>query len=906
MNHHGLTDSPATLQAATAECPHCHLSSCVTHGLCLGCLLEAGTGPEETLEPEEFDAALAAVPVADTHWRLGNYEILEEIGRGGMGVIYRARQRHSRRIVALKRVLSYHADSRDTLVRFRREAEAAASLDHPHILPIFEVGESEDGVPYFSMKYAAGGSLQEVGPTLRDDPRQVVRLLAKVTRAVQHAHRQGILHRDLKPGNILLDGRGEPLVSDFGLAKWLDASSDLTRTLTVFGTPGYIAPEQAEGPAANLKPTADVYSLGAILFDLLAGRPPFLGEHALAVIRQAADNPAPKLRSLVRGADKDLETICARCLERDPAARYRTAGDLAEDLERWLEGRSIVARPVLLPVQLWRWAKCNRAVAASIAATMAVLAIALGRQIHTARLAEEVRENEAAFHSIAVLPFLDLDTVEGNKQLADSFAHALSLALAGLGPSRVVVMTDGIAAVPGAGTLADLRQIERQTGVRTVLRGTLRQVENKRRVALRLVHVKTGDTLFARTVDLATAHPAQEATALFVKELFTALSASQPATGPVDPALSDPAAHEFLRAGDELFGRRSVSELRDALSCYRRAIQLQPKSAVARASFVITAMQLTVGRGDAALLKEAEAYALEAVALNPALDFSHRALGAIYFSQGKTKEAREQCFQTIETGGLRYGLYGLWTADKLLGRPDMALRWAAISNHWNTRPADGEFLIGDCWSDLADDQRAEFYYRRVSDLHPEIPEGWMGLCRLKLLQRDFDSARAIYRANLARHRDYGFAQQMAAQVEFFSGNFAEAERLYVDLAEQDPSGGGSFYGALSYDSALGRLKQIAGNQSGETILKRCLATEKATLALAPDHPEVLYRVAAIESSLGDIESSLVHLRASAAAGWLDYRSLALDPRFDALRQDARFQQLLNMMRHSVERLARSM
>ena len=208
---------------------------------------------------------------------------------------------------------------------------------------------------------------------MRDDPREIVRLMAKVTRAVQYAHRQGILHRDLKPGNILLDGRGEPLVSDFGLAKWLDTASDLTRTLTIFGTPGYIAPEQAEGPAANLKPSADVYSLGAILFDLLAGRPPFLGEHALAVIRQAADKPAPKLRSLVQHADRDLETICARCLEREPAARYCSAGELAEDLERWLEGRPIVARPVLRPAQLWRWSRRNPVLAGAAAALVALL-----------------------------------------------------------------------------------------------------------------------------------------------------------------------------------------------------------------------------------------------------------------------------------------------------------------------------------------------------------------------------------------------------------------------------------------------------------------------------------------------------------------------------------------------------
>ncbi len=378
MNFSGLTDSLAMLAAPPDECPRCHTTSRIAHGLCLSCLLQTGKEKEKDMGPDEFGAALDAVAVADTHWRLGNYEILEEIGRGGMGVIYRARQRHSRRIVALKRVLGYHADSCDTLARFRREAEAAASLDHPNILPIYEVGESEDGVPFFSMKYASGGSLQEVGPALRDDPREIVRLMARVTRGVQYAHRHGILHRDLKPGNILLDGRREPLVSDFGLAKWLDISSDLTRTLTIFGTPGYIAPEQARGPAANLKPAADIYSLGAILFDLLSGRPPFLGEHALAVIQQAADKPAPKLRSLVQNADRDLETICARCLEREPEARYRSAGELAEDLERWLEGRPIVARPVLRPAQLWRWSRRNPVLALGAAALIALLMLVGG------------------------------------------------------------------------------------------------------------------------------------------------------------------------------------------------------------------------------------------------------------------------------------------------------------------------------------------------------------------------------------------------------------------------------------------------------------------------------------------------------------------------------------------------
>ena len=253
--------------------------------LCLA--LNSGMETAETLKE-----VLDEVDVRDSDWRIANYQILEEIGRGGMGVIYRARQRLSHRIVALKRILSYQADSQQTLVRFRREAEAAASLDHPNILPIYEVSESDDGLPFFSMKFAAGGSLQDAARALRKDPRRIITLMAKVTRAVQYAHLHGILHRDLKPGNILLDGRGEPLVSDFGLAKWLDTSSDLTRTLMIFGTPGYIAPEQAKGAAKSLTPAADIYSLGAVLFDLLPAE-----RHSSANTRWRSSNkPAKNLR----------------------------------------------------------------------------------------------------------------------------------------------------------------------------------------------------------------------------------------------------------------------------------------------------------------------------------------------------------------------------------------------------------------------------------------------------------------------------------------------------------------------------------------------------------------------------------------------------------------------------------
>jgi tRNA A-37 threonylcarbamoyl transferase component Bud32 len=342
-----------------AECEKCGATMRLDTGICVSCLLREGLEGDDEVSQAFYQSVLAEVDAPYKSWFLGNYKILEQIGCGGMGVIYRARQRHSRRIVAIKRVLSYRADSHGALERFRREAQAVASLDHPNILPIYEVSESEDGLPFFSMKFAEKGSLRENVASLHNQPRKCVELITKVARAVEYAHSRGVLHRDLKPGNILLDDRGEPLVSDFGLAKLLDANNDLTRSLTTFGTAGFIAPEQAGGAAADFTAPADVYSLGAVLFNLLAGRPPFLGSNPVSVIRKASETEAPKLRSLAPWLDRDLETICARCLERNPKARYRSAGNLAADLERWLDGRPIVARPVSPPMRIWRWSRRN-------------------------------------------------------------------------------------------------------------------------------------------------------------------------------------------------------------------------------------------------------------------------------------------------------------------------------------------------------------------------------------------------------------------------------------------------------------------------------------------------------------------------------------------------------------------
>src|SRR6266516_3811885 len=482
--------SSVRLPKEAVPCSECGSTSRVGRGLCLTCLLNQGLGAD-TCNHEALEDALAGIDVPDADWRLGNYQILEEIGRGGMGVIYRARQRHSRRIVAVKRILSYHADSQETLVRFRREAEAAARLDHPNILPIYEVGVNEDGLPSFSMKFASGGSLLDAAPALHNEPRRSVALMAKVARAVQYAHVQGILHRDLKPGNILLDGGGEPLVSDFGLAKWLEPINDLTRTPSIFGTPGYIAPEQVNGSNGNLTPAADVYSLGGVLFHLLTGRPPFTGEHALKVIQQTTEKPAPKLRSLAPALDRDLETICAKCLEREPQTRYCSAGELAEDLERWLHGHSIVARPVSPPVRLWRWSRRNPIVA-GMAALLLALATAVGVMTWKAETAARPPRS-----GIAILPFESLSPEKENAFFADGVYDGVLTKLAKVANLKVI-SHNSVAKYRGA---RDNQEIGRALNVTYVLKGSVRREAGRIHLNAQLFDTRTDAHVWAQEYD---------------------------------------------------------------------------------------------------------------------------------------------------------------------------------------------------------------------------------------------------------------------------------------------------------------------------------------------------------------------------------------------------------------------
>jgi TolB-like protein len=341
------------------------------------------------------------------------------------------------------------------------------------------------------MKFAGGGSLLEAASALRGDPRRAVALMAKVARALQYAHEQGILHRDLKPGNILLDGRGEPMVSDFGLAKWLEPTGRLTRTPSIFGTPGYIAPEQVNGSDGKLTSAADVYGLGAVLFDLLAGRPPFTGEHALKTVQQAAEGPAPKLRTLAPGLDRDLETICAKCLEREPRSRYRSAGELADDLERWLQGHSIVARPVSPPVHLWRWVRRNPLVA-QMAALLLTMATAVGVMISKAQTA-----NPFTASGIAVLPFESLSSDEESASFAYGAYDGVWSKLAKIANLKVI-NHNSVAKHRGA---HNTQEIGRALNVAYVLTGNVQRQGASIRVNAELIDVHKNARVWAEQYD---------------------------------------------------------------------------------------------------------------------------------------------------------------------------------------------------------------------------------------------------------------------------------------------------------------------------------------------------------------------------------------------------------------------
>ena len=367
---------------------------------CPKCLFQFAFDPEAAAAEPSSHRSLAIhhPPLGKIHY-FGDYELLEEIARGGMGVVWKARQASLNRIVAVKLLLAGKFSSPEFVNRFRAEAEAAANLQHPNIVAIHEVGEHE-GQQYFSMDYVDGQSLAERARENPLPPELAADYLRTIAEAIHYAHQRGILHRDLKPSNVLIDAQDQPRVTDFGLAKRLTDSelgtlnSELTVTGQVLGTPSYMSPEQAQGRRGAVTVASDVYSLGALFYFLLTGRAPFVADTLQQTLRQAHESEpvAPRLHNPV--VPRDLETICLKCLEKEPRKRFATAQELADELGRFLDGEPIHARPVSAPEKLWRWCRRKPALAALILALHLVGALGLtgilwqwGKAEHSAQAA---------------------------------------------------------------------------------------------------------------------------------------------------------------------------------------------------------------------------------------------------------------------------------------------------------------------------------------------------------------------------------------------------------------------------------------------------------------------------------------------------------------------------------------
>ena len=598
-------------------------------------------GSSEGTKATEVTDGEKPARVAETLGEFGNYELLEEIGRGGQGVVFRARQRSLNRTVALKIIGLGQWATKAHLKRFRREAEAAASLDHPCIVPIYEVGE-RDGSCYFSMKFVEGGQLDEVVRQTPMSIRQAAELIAKVARTVHYAHEHGILHRDIKPGNILLDANGEPHLTDFGLARLVESESSVTHTLEVLGTPSYMAPEQAAGNNAGLSSATDVYGLGAVFYQLLTGHPPFAGGTTFETVRLVLDTEPRQPRLWNPKVDRDLSTICLKCLEKDPKRRYSSALALAEDLERWLRHEPIWARHTGIFTRGKKWLRRNPTTALLFALSLA-FAGTVGVMIWKSRPAPPPAAG------VAVLPFVNMSGEKENEYLGDGLTEDLCTALSQIKGLRVPARTSVFVF---KGKTEDIRKIGKQLNVSTVLEGSVSKAGNKVRISAQLNNVADGYHLWAETYDrymtdileirsdiskkVADALKVQ----LGVKE--TQLLAKKPS--------ENSEAYEIYLLGRFEFNKFTEDGFTRSLAHFQQAVALDPKFALAYAS--LADAYNTIGYWGYLLPKEAfpeaKRAAEKALSIDPDLAEAHGALGYVEFQyEWKFKEAEMEFKEAI-------------------------------------------------------------------------------------------------------------------------------------------------------------------------------------------------------------------------------------------------------------------
>jgi len=610
------------MKTANNVCERCgaKISADATVAVCPACLLESGLGlfADESVAAVPFPARDNGVqaprgkrgsPPTTMLAEFGDYELQEEIGRGGQGVVYRAHQKSLSRTVALKVIGLGPWTTERHLKRFRREAEAAASLEHPCIVPIYDVGE-RDGSCYFSMKFVEGGQLDEVVKHEQMPIRRAVELIAKVARTVHYAHQHGILHRDIKPGNILIDQNNEPHLTDFGLARLVEAESTVTGTKDVLGTPSYMAPEQAAGNNAKLTNATDVYGLGAVLYQLITGHPPFAGGTTYETIKLVLETEPRPPRQLNPKIDRDLSTICLKCLEKDPEGRYPSALAFAEDLEHWLRHEPIQARRAGVVSRGKKWLQRNPTTAAVTVLSLALLA-ALGIIVWKSEFISHPVTN-----GVAVLPFENLSHDPDNAYFADGIQEEILTRLAGIADLKVISRTS---TQQYRAKTRNLTEIAKQLGVPNILEGSVQKVADQVRVNVQLINAQTDSHLWAGTYDrkLTDIFDVQTEIAKGITQSLQAKLTGREERALVGKPTNNPEAYDAYLRGLAFEARSQDSYSPDlswkAIGFYERAVELDPNFAIAWARLSRADALLYLNRVDTTTAARGDAakYALE-------------------------------------------------------------------------------------------------------------------------------------------------------------------------------------------------------------------------------------------------------------------------------------------------------
>jgi TolB-like protein/Flp pilus assembly protein TadD len=896
------------MTSALRFCPKCgaQIPPDAPEGGCPGCLLETGLGllPDppvpgedasviasakgddggsaENVEPNSAAAAhrsKKAALAAEILGELGDYELVEEVGRGGQGVVFRARQKSLNRTVALKVISLGQWASKAHLKRFRREAEAAASLDHPSIVPIYEVGE-RDGSCYFSMKFIEGGQLDEVVKRAPMSIRRAVELIAKVARTVHHAHEHGILHRDIKPGNILLDRKGEPNLTDFGLARLVETESTMTRTLEVIGTPSYMAPEQAVGNNAAVSSVTDVYGLGAVLYQMLTGQPPFAGGATYETIKLLLDTEPKQPRLLNPKIDRDLSTICLKCLEKDPKRRYSSALALAEDLERWLKHEPIQARHIGVFARGTKWVRRNPS-SALLAASLVALAAAAAWIIWKS---EFIRQ--PVITGIAVLPFENLGEQKENAAFVDGLQDDILTKLAKIGNLKVISRTS----VMDYRGKRNLRQIGNDLRVSHVLEGSVRRAGTHLRLNAQLIDTRTDTHVWAEEYDrdLNDLFAVQSEIAQKVAgHLHAKLSASEKASVEEKPT-QDLVAYDFyVRAVSIIYNAQigSLDPVSWSLVNFPEAVDLLNKAVARDPNFFEAHCQLAfahdlVYQGDyqgeidhtPARLAMAQSAIDSAFRLRPDSGEAHLALAwHLFWGYSDYERARaELAFaqQSLPNNPQVYELAGL--IDSSQRRYADAIH--NLDRACELDPRNLPYLInlGGTYLLLHDyDQHIKIMDRIVA-YDPERREGRIFRASVELYRRaDTGPWRAAIEKILTNEPGSEKNPFMAGQryaLALYDRDWEAAERA-APLLSRKYSFEWSFP-QLGPDSGLGVVARLKGDEtSARAAFMRARAQQEEELRVHPDDAVLLSELGLIDAGLGRKEEALNEGR----------RAMELDP-----------------------------